>query len=100
MPIDTLAYVRTLRVAGVDEKIAEAHMEATRAPVLPELATKRDVQNLKTEIERLRLLVEKFHAETYQLMWQVATGAVVGSAALIGLLFALREVASVRRSPA
>jgi alkylation response protein AidB-like acyl-CoA dehydrogenase len=89
MPIDTLAYVKTLRAAGVEEKIAEAHMEATRAHVLPELASKRDVQDLKAElkaeIERLRLLMERFHAETYQRMWQVATGA-FGAAALIGLL--------------
>jgi hypothetical protein len=90
MPIDTLAYVKTLRTAGIDEKIAEAHMEAMRAHVLPELATKRDVQDLKTElkseIDRLGLLMEKFHAETYQRMWQVATAGVLGSAALIGLL--------------
>jgi hypothetical protein len=70
----------------VEEKVAEAHMEAMRAHVLPELATKLDVQDLKAEIERLRPLMERFHAETYQRMWQVATGAVLGAAALIGLL--------------
>jgi hypothetical protein len=84
--MDTLAYVKTLRAAGLDEKVAEAHMEAMRAHVLPALATRQDVHDLKAEIERLRLLIEKFHAETYQRMWQVATGAVLGSAALIGLL--------------
>jgi hypothetical protein len=88
--MDTLAYVKTLRAAGLEEKVAEAHMEAMRAHVLPELATKRDVQDLKTElkaeIESLRVLMERFHAETYQRMWQVATGAVLGATALIGLL--------------
>jgi membrane-bound ClpP family serine protease len=86
MHIDTLAYAETLRTAGIDEKIAEAHMEAMRAHILPDLASKRDAQDLKAEIERVRLLMEKFHAETYQRMWQVATATVLGSAALIGLL--------------
>jgi hypothetical protein len=60
MPIDTLAYVKTLPTAGVDEKVAEAHMEAMRTHVLPEIASKRDAQDLKAEIERVRLLVESF----------------------------------------
>jgi hypothetical protein len=59
--------VKTLRTAGLEEKIAEARMEARRAHVLPQLATRRDVQDLmselKTEIGRLRLLMERFHTE-------------------------------------
>ena len=61
MAIDTLAYAKTLEAAGVDRRAAEAHAEAlTQAlegRILPDLATKSDLERLdaalKTDLERL-----------------------------------------------
>ncbi len=50
---DTLKFVRRLRDAGVDERQAEAFSEAFREvqdAQLQELATKRDLRELKLEI--------------------------------------------------
>ena len=44
--IDTLSYVKRLEAAGVDRKTAEAHAEAINAHVVPELATKSDIETL------------------------------------------------------
>ena len=44
--IDTLSYVKRLEAAGVDRKTAEAHTEAINAHVVPELATKADIESL------------------------------------------------------
>jgi len=45
MQFDTLSYVKHLRQAGVEEKIAEAHAEAARDFFLGELVTKRDLHH-------------------------------------------------------
>lgn len=50
--IDTLGFVKRLRDAGVDAKHAEAHAEAIRDVVMPDLATKADIQRLEHLIER------------------------------------------------
>ena len=46
---DTLAYVRTLKAAGVEGKQAEAHAEAARI-ARAGLATKADLRGLGAEI--------------------------------------------------
>jgi len=57
--VDTLSFAQKLRSAGVPDKQAEAHAEAVRDFVMPELATKADVVRLEHLIERqtLRLTV-------------------------------------------
>ncbi len=47
---DTLAHVRTLREAGVEQKQAEAHAEAGRA-LRAGLATKADLDSLETRLD-------------------------------------------------
>ena len=43
MVIDTLSYVKRLESAGVPRQQAEAHAEAMRAEIVPQVATKADV---------------------------------------------------------
>ncbi|MFC3724456.1 hypothetical protein [Neoaquamicrobium sediminum] len=55
--MDTLAFTKHLRAAGIDERQAEAHAEAVREFVMPELATKADIAELKHTIERQTLVL-------------------------------------------
>jgi hypothetical protein len=87
--IDTLAYAEALIEAGVAEGHAKAHAKAMRDHVIPDLATKQDIgevrsemRELRSEMRELRSAMEKFHAETYQRMWQVAVAAVLAAIAL------------------
>lgn len=59
MAIDTLAYCKALEAAGIDRPVAEAQAEAMVNHILPDLATKVD---LEQAIERLehRLTVRVF----------------------------------------
>lgn len=54
---DTLGYAKALRDAGVPQKQADAMAEAIRDKVMPELATKADISDLKHLIERQSLLI-------------------------------------------
>ncbi|WP_378952127.1 hypothetical protein [Mesorhizobium sp. ANAO-SY3R2] len=54
---DTLGYSKRLTAAGVSAKQAEAHAEAARDYLMPELATKADIAELKHLIERNALMV-------------------------------------------
>jgi hypothetical protein len=55
--IDTLAYVRHLEAANIDQKVAEAHIEAIMENVIPDLATKADVLDLKVWISELKVWI-------------------------------------------
>ena len=55
MTIDTLAYAQTLEAAGVDRQKAEAHATAMRDHMLPQLATKTDLLELRHSLT-LRLI--------------------------------------------
>jgi hypothetical protein len=61
--IDTLGYVQRLREAGVDQRQAEAHASAARDYIMPEVATKADVDRLDgkldTAIARLEATIER-----------------------------------------
>jgi hypothetical protein len=85
-PIDTLAYAEALIEAGIAENHAKAHAKAMRNHVLPDLATRHDMErgfaDLRSEMRELRAAMEKFHAETYQRMWQVAVAAVLAAVTL------------------
>ncbi len=51
MSIDTLGYVKRLEGAGMERKVAEAHAEALRDDVVPQLATKADLDRLGDRFE-------------------------------------------------
>jgi hypothetical protein len=83
--IDTLAYAEALIEAGIAETHAKAHAKAMRDHVIPDLATKQDVTDLRSEVQGLRALVEQRFAETHQRIWQAALAVVLGTATLVGL---------------
>jgi hypothetical protein len=49
--IDTLEYSKKLRAAGVPELQAEAHAEALSKLVSEELATKKDIDDLRRDLQ-------------------------------------------------
>lgn len=49
--IDTLGYVKRLEAAGITRAQAEAHAEALRDDVAPQLATRGDLERLADRIE-------------------------------------------------
>jgi hypothetical protein len=51
LTVDTLAYVKELEASGVDRRQAEAHATAMSKHVFPELATKQDVERVRTDLE-------------------------------------------------
>lgn len=51
MAIDTLGYVKRLEAAGFKREQAEAHAEALRDEVIPQLATKIDLDRLGDRLE-------------------------------------------------
>jgi hypothetical protein len=53
---DTLGYAKRLRDAGVPDRQAEAHAEAAREFIMPELVTKQDLQTA-IDTQTLRLTV-------------------------------------------
>lgn len=57
MTYDTLGYSKALQKAGISAKVADAHAEAVRDHVMPELATKADIAELKHLIERQSLMI-------------------------------------------
>jgi hypothetical protein len=69
MAIDTLAYVQALESAGLDRKVAEAHLAVLRDNILPELATKQDVKELRPQLRRE--------------VWMIALGIALGALALV-----------------
>ena len=56
---DTLAHVRTLREAGVEQKQAEAHAEAARA-LRAGLATKADLAVIEADIAAIKARLDTF----------------------------------------
>lgn len=52
--LNTLAYVKRLRAAGVPEAQAEAHAEALAEAMAGEVATKADIAEVKGEIAELK----------------------------------------------
>jgi Sec-independent protein translocase protein TatA len=52
MAIDAHGYVKALTAAGVPAAQAEAHVEALRDKVLPELATKQDLRELGSGLRK------------------------------------------------
>ena len=82
MTFDTLAYVKTLRDAGIEEKQAEAQAAAL-ATVLKssagELATKQDIDRIEA---RVSLFEERSDGRFKLLQWMMAFNLGIGVAVL------------------
>jgi hypothetical protein len=68
MAIDTLGYVKRLEAPGIDRRHAEAHAEAMRDEVAPQLASKADLDAAVTRLE------QKFET----LLWKHTLGILLG----------------------
>lgn len=96
LTFDTLAYVKTLRDAGIEEKQAEAQATAL-ATVLKghgdELATKDDMRDLKRDMEILKAELKRDLSETKAelIRWVVGIGF-LQSALIIGILAKVAKV--------
>ena len=97
---DTLAYVKKLREAGIEEKQAEAQAVALAAVLksgTADLATQRDVESLRADLKRdaelLRAELKKDLAETKAEMirWVVGVG-ILQTTLIVGLLARLAKV--------
>ena len=89
LTFDTLAYVKTLREAGFEERQAEAQATAL-ATVLKsgaaELATKDDLTRLESKIDaRLNLMEERTEGRFKLLQWMLAFNLAI-SVALLWIL--------------
>lgn len=93
---DTLAYVKTLREAGFEERQAEAQAAAL-ATVLKNsgegVATKADIHDLKRDSELLKAELKKDLAETKAEMirWVVGVG-ILQTTLIVGILARLAKV--------
>lgn len=74
---DSLGFAQALRQAGIPQKHAEAHAAAIRDKVMPELATKADIAELRHMIER----------QTLQLTVRLGGLVLAGVGALVAFRF-------------
>lgn len=97
---DTLAYVKTLREAGIDEKQAEAQATALATVFksgTADLATQRDIESLRADVKRdmelLRAELKKDLAETKAelIRWVVGVG-ILQTTLIVGILARLAKV--------
>lgn len=89
LTFDTLAYVKTLREAGFEERQAEAQATALAAVLksgAAELATKDDLTRLESKLEsRLNLMEERTEGRFKLLQWMLAFNLAI-SVALLWIL--------------
>jgi hypothetical protein len=57
-----------------------------RDHVIPDLATKQDIRDVRSDMQAPRALLEQRFAETHQRIWQAALAAVLATAPLVGFL--------------
>jgi hypothetical protein len=83
---DTLAYVKTLREAGFEERQAEAQASALASVLksgVGELATKEDLNRLESKLEsRLNLFEERSEGRFKLLQWMLAFNLAISIALL------------------
>jgi hypothetical protein len=90
MTIDTLAYAKELEAAGVARQAAEAHAIALTRHVLPDLATKAD---LDRAIERLENRIDHAVEQSEHRLTGRVFGMVLGIVGVMNaILFALLRV--------
>lgn len=91
MTIDTLAYAKALEAAGVNRQAAEAHAEALTHHVLPDLATKAD---LDQAVERLEHRIDHAVEQSEHRLTVRFFGMLLGVVGVMNaILFALLRVA-------
>jgi hypothetical protein len=83
MTIDTLEYVKKLAAAGVERRQAEAHAQAVRDTLAPQLATKADIHLLRSDLDRLE---QKFDAKFLMLQWMLGFNLLMTAGVLWRLL--------------
>ena len=86
---DTLAYVKTLREAGVEEKQAEAQAAALAAMLkssVTDLATKQDIDLLRAELKR-----DATELKAELIRWVVGVG-ILQTTLIVGILARLAKV--------
>jgi hypothetical protein len=90
MAIDTHGYVKALTAAGVPAVQAEAHVEALRDKVLPELATKQDLRELGSDLRKeMTELKSELRGEMAGIrtdMWKMSFAVVLATATLVTFL--------------
>ena len=88
---DTLEYVHKLKEAGVPENQAETHAKALSEVIQSNLATKQDLEKVKSdltlEIEKVKIEIEKSKAELIK--WNV--GAVFTAVGLFATIIKLLD---------
>ena len=86
---DTLAYVKTLREAGVDEKQAEAQAVALASVLksgVTDLATKQDMELLRAELKK-----DLAETRVELIRWVVGVG-ILQTTLIVGILARLAKV--------
>jgi hypothetical protein len=84
--IDTLAYAKKLKAAGVPETQAEIHAEALAETIDTHLATKQDIKDLKHDIKELKHNAKEMEKRlAYQL--SVRFGSMLAAAVTILPIF-------------
>ncbi|MFZ1641582.1 MAG: DUF1640 domain-containing protein [Candidatus Contendobacter sp.] len=86
---DTLAYVKTLRDAGVEEKQAEAQAAALATVLksgIADLATKPDIDLLRAELRR-----DAAELKAEMIRWVVGVG-ILQTTLIVGILARLAKV--------
>jgi hypothetical protein len=90
MTIDTLAYAKALEAAGVNREAAEVHAEALTQHVLPDLATKTD---LDQAVERLEHRIDHAVEQSEHRLTVRFFGMTLGIVGVMNaILFALLRV--------
>lgn len=88
LAFDTLGFSKAQQKAGVAAQQADAHAEAVRDHVMPEIATKADIAELraatKADLQRLENLIER---QTLQLTVRLGGLVIAGVAALTAFRF-------------
>ncbi len=84
MSIDTLGYVKRLEAAGFKREQAEAHAEALRDELVPQLATTADVERLG---DRIETAIAKMEGA----LWKHTVGVLLGVLAVGGLLLRITQ---------
>ncbi len=86
---DTLAYVKTLREAGVEEKQAEAQATALAAVLksgVTDLSTKQDMELLRVELKK-----DLAETKAELIRWVVGVG-ILQTTLIVGILARLAKV--------
>jgi hypothetical protein len=83
MAIDTLDYVKRLEAVGIERRQAEAHAEALRDTVAPQLATKGD---LDAAVARLEHKIDALGQRFETTLWKHSVAIILGVVAIGGVL--------------